>query len=91
MPVMMPADGRVVVVHAVGGELRELEEGRAGIEQGAHALARQQLAAGGVLLLRLGAAAFGHPRHLRAQLRGERAVVLDVREEGGRTPGRAGS
>ena len=89
MPVMMPADGRVVAVHAVGGELRELEEGRARVEEGAHALARQQLAARGVLLLRLGAAAFGHARDLRAQVLGERAMVRGVRLEGGRCRCRA--
>ncbi len=49
MPVMMPAAGRGVVVHAVGGQRGELEEGRARVEQGADALARQQLAAVGVL------------------------------------------
>ena len=50
------------------GELRQLEEGRAGIEQGAHALARQELAAGGMLLLRLRTSAFGHRRDLRAEI-----------------------
>ena len=37
--------GDRVVVHPVRGELRQLEERRAGIEQRAHPLARQQLAA----------------------------------------------
>ena len=37
--------GRVVVVHAVGGQRRELEERRARVEQPLDALARQQLAA----------------------------------------------
>ena len=41
--------GDVVVVHAVRRELRELEERAARIEQRAHALARQQLAARRVL------------------------------------------
>ena len=45
MPVMMPADGHLVAVHAVGGELGKFEEGRAGIEQRLDAVARQQLAA----------------------------------------------
>src|SRR5476651_1035072 len=38
-----------VLVHAVGGHLRQFEEGRAGIEQHLHAVARQQLAARDVL------------------------------------------
>jgi hypothetical protein len=37
--------GHVAAVHAVGRQRRELEEGRAGIDQGVDALARQQLAA----------------------------------------------
>ena len=40
--------GDVVVVHPVGRELRQLEERRARVEQRAHALARQELAAPGV-------------------------------------------
>ena len=77
------AGGRgLVAVEPVGGELRELEEGRAGIEQGAHALAGQELAARRVLLLRLGAAADGDARHRLAQVRGERRVVLAVGAEG---------
>ncbi len=46
----------LVAVEPVGGELREFEEGRAGIEERAHPLARQELAARLVLLLRLGPA-----------------------------------
>ena len=42
----------VGVVHAVGGELGELEERRAGIEQGPYPFARQHLAAPGVTLAR---------------------------------------
>ena len=41
-----------VVVEAVGGERRQLEERRAGIDQVHHALARQQLAARHVALAR---------------------------------------
>ncbi len=48
-----PADHRggvhVAAVHAPGGELADLEERRARIEQLVHPLARQHLAAGGVL------------------------------------------
>src|SRR5258706_10169236 len=74
--------GRISVVHAEGGELRELEEGRARIQQGAHALARQELAAVRVLLLRIRPAALGRLRDLRAQVFHERAVVRDVGLEG---------
>ena len=52
---------RLVLVHAVRGERREFEERRARIEQRADALARQQLAALGVLRARLLAAAFSAP------------------------------
>src|SRR5256885_12114696 len=40
----------VVVVHAHGGERRQLEERRAGIEQRPHALARQELASADMAL-----------------------------------------
>ena len=53
----MPADGRIVVVHAVGGQRRELEERRARIEQVLDALAGQQLAAAAVAPHCLGVAA----------------------------------
>ena len=42
-----------VVIHAVGGERRQFEERRAGIDQVHHAVARQQLAARDVTLARL--------------------------------------
>ncbi len=45
-----PGAGGLVVVEAVGGERRELEERRAGVEQAVDALARQQLAAADVAL-----------------------------------------
>ena len=48
MPVIMPAPGALAIVDVVGGELADLEERRAGIEQALDALARQQLAAAGV-------------------------------------------
>jgi hypothetical protein len=47
----------LLVVHLEGGERPDLEEGRAGIEQAQHALARQELAAGGMALARFGVAA----------------------------------
>ena len=47
----------ILAVHAISGERRQLEEGRARIEQEADALARQELAAGKVALARGVAAA----------------------------------
>ena len=41
--------GRGIVVHAFGGERGDFQEGRAGVEQGGDAVAREQLAALGVL------------------------------------------
>ena len=70
-----PGRGRCIVVHAVRGQRREFEEGRARIEQGADALARQQLAARGVLLARLVAAAFGAARELAVQVVDQRCAV----------------
>ena len=54
-----PGGRGLAVVHAEGGELADLEEGRAGVEQAVDALARQQLAARRVALPRLGVAAEG--------------------------------
>jgi hypothetical protein len=42
----------VARVHPPGGELTDLEKRRAGVEQGAHPLARQHLAARGMLVAR---------------------------------------
>jgi len=50
-----------VVVESAGGQLRELEEGRAAVEQAAHPLARQQLAAAFMPRPRRLAAAKLHP------------------------------
>ena len=72
---------RLAVVHAVRGELADLEEGRAGVEQAVDALARQQLAAGDVALSRLGVAAEGDPRRLRAQVGHLRRQVRCVAPE----------
>ena len=49
----------VVVIHAVGGERREFEERRAGVDQRHHAVARQKLAAREMALARARRAAFG--------------------------------
>ena len=92
MPVTMPAAGAVAaaVVHAVGGERRQLEEGRAGIEQRVDALARQQLAAREVLLPRfLGAAARWRPPSSRAGRRPARCIGGGVGAEFVRTRSRA--
>jgi hypothetical protein len=60
--------GRVAVVHPEGGELPDLQEGRAGIEQLRDAVARQELAARGVFGPRRLPAALGHLRHFRPQV-----------------------
>ena len=59
--------GRLVVVQAVGGQRRQLQEARAGVEQAVDAVARQQLAARDVALPRaLGAAQRRRRRGVRA-------------------------
>ena len=60
--------GRVAVVHAVRGQGRQFQEGRAGVQQHLHALARQQLAARQVLVARVLATAFGQPQIGRAHV-----------------------
>ena len=62
MPAISPApgariDAALFLVHAERGERRDLEEGRAGVEQHLDAVARQQLAARDVLGARRVAAA----------------------------------
>src|SRR5262249_31759734 len=63
---------RFVAVHAECRELRQLEKGRAGIEQQLHPVARQQLAARRVLLARFFAAAFGDLGDLDLQVADQR-------------------
>ncbi len=69
----------VLAVHAVGGKLADLEEGRAGIEQPLDPFAREQLAPPDMPL----AAAFGPAERGcgdgRTQLLGERPVVREPR------------
>ncbi len=60
--------GRLAVVHAVGGELADLEERRARVEQAVDAVARQQLAARRMALARLGVAAERDLGRLGAQV-----------------------
>ncbi|MCY1371943.1 hypothetical protein D9M69_591130 [compost metagenome] len=75
------AGGRhVFAVHLVGGELADFEERRAGVEQTVDAFARQQLAARGMALLGLGAAALVDAGEQGAQ-------VVDLLEHGGRVGG----
>jgi hypothetical protein len=57
-----------IVIHVVGRELGEFEEGRARVEQHLHAVARQQLAAREVLGAGRLAAALGDGRHLVPQV-----------------------
>ena len=76
------------------GELRELEERAAGIEQHADALARAQFAGRLVLLAGGLRATLGDPADLAVQFRGQRAhgalvvaVFLGVRIDPRRKPG----
>ncbi len=69
---------RLVVVHAHGGERRQLEERRAGIEQRPHALARQELAARDVALAGVFAAAQPHLLGAGAQVGDQRPHRLRV-------------
>ena len=64
--------GDVVLIDAPGGELGELQEGRAGVEQAAHPVAGQELAARQMALAGSFAAAFLHPGHGLAQVGRER-------------------
>jgi hypothetical protein len=69
-----PGRGHVAAVHAMGGELGELEEGGAGVEKVADPLARQQLAARQVLLPRRRAATLLDRLDQGAQLRDQALV-----------------
>ena len=68
-----PGAWHLVVVHAVGGELRQLQERRARIEQAPHPLARQQLAARQMTLARPLVAALLDPLDDRMQIVDQRA------------------
>jgi hypothetical protein len=69
---------RIVVVETVGSERRQLEECGAGIEQTLDALAHEQLAARGVSLHRLRAAALLDSCQVALQFLGQRAVMRGV-------------
>ena len=62
----------VALVHAIGGERRDFEKGRAGIDEPRHALAREQLAARDMALART----------RRAALRRQRAALGKLAEQG---------
>ena len=76
----------VAAVHAPSGELADLEEGRAGIEQLQHALARQQLAAGDMPISGGGIAALRHgldlSRRSATSARMRSAFALNSAERG---------
>ena len=74
---------RLVVVHAVGGHGREFQEGRPGVEQPLHPLARQQFATGLLAGIGFGAAAERGLGHLGAQVIDQRAQRRGVGHEGG--------
>jgi len=48
IPVIIPAARNLTVIHSIGGELRQLEKGRARVEQCPHPLARQRFATSGM-------------------------------------------
>jgi len=78
--------GCIVVVHVEGRQRRHFEEGRAGVEQVHHAIARQELAAGGVLGAGGFAAALGDTFQVGAQVIDHGLHGLRI----GRELGRAG-
>ena len=72
---------RLAVVEAVRGQRRELEEGRAGVDQALDPLAGEQLAAGVVALDRRLAAAGAGALEVAVELGDELAHVLAVAPE----------
>jgi hypothetical protein len=68
-----------MVVHAVGGQLTDLQEGRAGVQQPLDPVAGQQLAAGDVTLARLvGTATWSRSSATRALLCACRDLYLGL-------------
>src|SRR5213075_2649014 len=67
--------GNLTLVHVAGGELPDLEERRAGVEQPLDAVARQELAALDMALAVLFGAALRGFGDVGAQLLGKRAVM----------------
>src|SRR5690606_9742380 len=70
--------GGLAVVHLLGRERRDLEEGRGRVEQGDDAVAHQQLAAGDVLAARLLAAAVGGTGQAAVEFGDQRTVEVGV-------------
>ena len=64
----IPGGGYLFAVDLVGGELADLQEGRAGVEQAVDAFARRQLATRVVARLGLLAAAFVQAGEQEAQV-----------------------
>ena len=75
MPAMMPGARHFALIHVARGELADLEERRAGIEQPLDPIARKQFAARDVAFAVLFGAALGGLGNIGAQLFGKRAVV----------------
>lgn len=84
-----PGPGRLVVVEAVGGQRRQLEERRTGVEQHADAVPGQQLAPLGVAGPRRFRTAGRDLRQVSSQIGGQGPVGLDV--DGERLAGRVGA
>src|SRR5947209_7294264 len=76
-----PRARNLALVHVARGELADLEEWRAGIEQPLDAVAGQKLAARHVTFAVLFGAALCRVRNIGAQFFGKRAVVLRARAE----------
>src|SRR5690606_1878019 len=76
-----PGGGRGIVVHLLGGERRDLEEGRTRVEQGGDAVAHRQLASRDVFGERLLAAARGRAREAAVEFARQLFVVGGVVDE----------
>src|SRR5204862_7570226 len=74
-----PRARHLALVHVASGELADLEERRAGVEQALDAVARKQLAARNVALAVLFGPALRRLGDIRAQFLGKRAIVRDAR------------
>ena len=84
-----PRPRDLLLVHVAGGELADLEEWRARIEQPLHALPRQQLAARHMPLAMLLRPALGRGGDPLAKLVGERAIMRGISAETTLSPRRA--
>ena len=81
------AGGRCIIavfaIHGPGGEGREFEKWRTGIEQRFHAVARQQLSTRNMPGIGFLAATLGHLRSVRMQFRDDCAHLFGIGGEGG--------